>query len=142
MAKSKEVKKGNTGAKVAGIIGITAATALAAYLVYDKKGTKEKYKKAKHWVVDAKNDLMLKVKKIKELDRQVYNDAVEQIMNKYRQVSSIATPEIKGVVRDLKAYWTTIKDHVSKQQKTTRTKSAGTKKAAARKAPAKTPAKS
>ncbi len=129
------MKKEQKGAKIAGIVGITAAAALAGYLIYDNKGTKAKYNKVKTWVKTAKTDLLKKVKTLKELDREMYNEAVDQIMTKYQQVKGIASPEVKAAIKDLKGYWSTIKEHVSKQQKQTRAKS--TKRPAAKKRPAK-----
>ncbi len=131
------MKKTNTGKKIAGIVGITAATVLAAYLAYDKKGTEKKYNQVKKWMWSAKNDLMKKVKTFKKLDRQVYYDAVDQIVTKYSQVKGVEMPEIKSAVHDLKKYWSTIKEHVSKQQKQGKakpTKRPATKKRASKKA--------
>ena len=136
-SKTEKTVKPITKGKIAGIIGVTAAAAIGAYLAYDKKGTKVKINKAKEWMHDAKIDLMKKVKTIKQIDQKVYDQAVEQIVEKYKQVVHVAAPEVKTAIKDLKSYWKTIKAYVSTEQ----SKQKAVSKKATKTAPKKSAAK-
>lgn len=99
-------KSAHTGLKVAGVIGgIAAATAAGVYFMNHNKTAQKKVKEVKGWVVKAKQDVLAKVKKLKEVNEEMYNNAIEGVMARYKKLSSVDGAELATVTKELKSHW-------------------------------------
>lgn len=99
-------KSAHTGLKVAGVIGgIAAATAAGVYFMNHNKGAQKKVKEVKGWVVKAKKEVLAKMKKLKEVNEDLYNNAIEGVMSRYKKLTSVDGAELAAVTSELKSHW-------------------------------------
>ncbi len=106
---TKKSETGNAGMKAAGIIGgLAAATAAGIYFLHHNKGAQKKIKNIKGWVVKAKGEIMEKVEKLKEVNEDLYNNAVDAVMTRYQKLSSIDGSELAAVTTEIKSHWKNI----------------------------------
>ncbi len=106
---NKKEKSAHTGLKVAGVIGgLAAATAAGVYFMNHNKGAQKKMKEAKAWVVKAKQEVLSKMKKFKEINEDLYNNAVEGVMERYKKISTVDGKELATVTKELKSHWKNI----------------------------------
>ena len=107
--------------KVAGIVGGVAVAALGAFF-YAKtpKGKKQVAKisaKASAWAVNAKKDILNRVKDLKEVNEKTYHTVVDAVMKKYETVKKIAPKEVAMVGNELKKHWAAAKKEIGAQIK-------------------------
>ncbi len=103
------MQKKTTAAKVAGSLGMAAlaagaAAAAAGYYFSGKKGKKH-LKELSGWSKKAKSDLLEKVKKMKSVSKQAYNQAAEEVLAKYKQAKNIDPKELQAFGLELKSHW-------------------------------------
>ena len=72
------------------------------------------------------------IEKIKEVDENLYQQAIDAVMKKYEGVKSVDTSELSAVAKELKAHWKNIKRELSSGKKVvkkavTQVKSTGAK---------------
>lgn len=114
MATNKNMTNNNkasahAGLKAAGIIGgLAAATAAGVYFLYHNKGAQKKLKNIKGWVIKAKGEILEKVERLKEVNEELYNNAVDTVMARYKKVSAIDGAELAAVTEELKSHWKNI----------------------------------
>jgi hypothetical protein len=111
MTTNKNTKKteGHAGLKAAGIIGgLAAATAAGIYFLHHNKGAQKKMKNIKGWVIKAKGEILEKVEKLKEVNEDLYNNAVDAVMTRYKKLSTIDGTELAVVTAELKSHWKNI----------------------------------
>lgn len=112
MATNKNTTKkdaGHAGLKAAGIIGgLAAATAAGMYFLHHNKGAQKKMKNIKGWVVKAKGEILEKVEKLKEVNEDLYNNAVDAVMSRYKKLASIDGAELTAVTSEIKSHWKNI----------------------------------
>ncbi len=113
--KAKSVKSGsNTGIA---IIGGLVAAAAGAYFIHGNKAAQKKIKQVKGWALKAKGEVLERIEKIKEIDENLYQQAIDAVMKKYDGVKSIDTTELAAVAKELKSHWKNIKRELSAGKK-------------------------
>jgi hypothetical protein len=111
------VKKSSTG-KIAGGIGIAALAAGAAavaegYYFSGKEGKKHR-KQVSAWSKQAKMEMVKKIKEMKGVSKQAYDQASAEILAKYKQAKNIDPEELMAFGQELKGHWDKISKEVSK----------------------------
>lgn len=114
MAKNQ---KQNTSHKGLAIIGGLVAAAAGAYFVHGNKKAQKKIKQVKGWALKAKGEVLEKIEKIKEVDEQLYTQAIDAVMKKYENVKSVDTSELASVAKELKSHWKNIKKELNSGSK-------------------------
>jgi phage-related protein len=100
---------GHAGMKAAAVIGgLAAATAAGMYFLHHNKGAQKKLKHIRGWVIKAKGEILEKVERLKEVNEELYNKAVDAVMAKYKKISSIDGAELSAVTTELKSHWRNI----------------------------------
>ncbi|NQV93373.1 hypothetical protein HQ403_02640 [Candidatus Kaiserbacteria bacterium] len=107
-------KKKTTGGAKKGLIlaGVAAAAAAGAYYLYGPKG-KQHRKKIKGWTLKAQGEVMERVEKLKEVDRESLNKIVDTVAKKYKTAQGISTAEVVAFAKDVKGQWS----HIEKEFK-------------------------
>jgi len=106
----------------AGIAAGIAGALAGAYLLYSR--TKPQQKKAKAWVVKARESAAVEAKRLSSIGETEYHRIVEKAMKHYGAMEKISAPEIASAIRDTKSEWKHIQAEAKKAVKT------GTKKTA------------
>ncbi|MCF7865243.1 MAG: hypothetical protein K9M11_01950 [Candidatus Pacebacteria bacterium] len=117
-AKSGSLKspKSGSGASIA-IIGGLVAAAAGAYFIHGNKAAQKKIKQVKGWALKAKGEVLERIEKIKEIDENLYQQAIDAVMKKYESVKSVDTTELALVGKELKSQWKNIKRELSAGKK-------------------------
>jgi gas vesicle protein len=124
---AKKTKKGSTkNVLLAGAAAAGVAAAVAGYYFYGPKG-KQRREKIRGWSLKAHGEVMERIEKLTHIDKETYNQIVDDVAKKYSKVKGIAAKEIASFAKDVKAQWqhpetTTKKKPVRKTRKTARKK--------------------
>lgn len=119
----KSVTKGSSKATQSGahtsiaIIGGLVAAAAGAYFIHGNKAAQKKIKQVKGWALKAKGEVLERIEKIKEVDENLYQQAIDAVMKKYEGVKSIDTTELSAVAKELKSHWKNIKRELNAGKK-------------------------
>lgn len=120
---AKSVTKGSSKATQSGahasiaIIGGLVAAAAGAYFIHGNKAAQKKIKQVKGWALKAKGEVLERIEKIKEVDENLYQQAIDAVMKKYERVKSIDTTELSAVAKELKSHWKNIKRELNAGKK-------------------------
>lgn len=108
-------KMSNSRKVAAGLgVGLAVATAVAgAYFLYGKQGVKTR-RKVKSWMLKARAEVMDQIEQAKSFNQKNYNQAIQAVAQKYRQLKNIDSREVDRLVGELKSHWRQIAKHVSK----------------------------
>jgi hypothetical protein len=101
--------------RMAGGLGLAALAAAAAttYYFYGKGGKKHRTQ-AKSWSNTAKTEIVKQIKGMKKVSKVAYDQAVKQVLTKYKQAKKIDPAELASLGMELKGYWDNISKHISK----------------------------
>jgi len=137
MATKKKTKGEEKNALFIGAAVAGAAAAAAGYYFYGPKG-KQHRQTIKSWTLKAQGEVMDKVERLKEIDRESFNKAVDQVAGKYQKAKGLAASEVASFAKEVKEQWKHVENEFEKGAKTgkkavKRTVKKGSKKAAAKK---------
>ncbi len=106
----------------AGIIGfgLLAATAAGAYFLYGSAKGPARRKALRGWTVKMKGEIMEGVEKMEDVTKEMYDDLIDRIKDKYAEIKDIDPVELAATVKTLKAHWKDIQKEIKKA--TTKTK--------------------
>lgn len=126
----KQAAGGNGGK----IVGISAAALIAAaagaYFLYGKDAPKRR-KAAKSWMLKAKAEVLEKMENMSDLDKNGYYELIDAAVAKYTDIKDVNTADIASLGKELKGYWSGIKQQFAPKKKTAKkTVKKVTKKAA------------
>ncbi len=110
MANKKVTKKESTIKKVGkdvAIVGLVAATVATGYFLYGPKGDKNR-KKLKGWMLKMKGEVLEKVESLKEVNKDIYEEIVNQVTDKYKKAKNISEKEVEELSKKLKGHWSSI----------------------------------
>lgn len=132
MAKKTSKPNQSTSHTGIAIIGGLVAAAAGAYFIHGNKAAQKKIKQVKGWALKAKGEVLEKIEKIKAIDEQLYQQAIDAVMAKYQKVKNVDTTELQAVTKELKSQWKNIKRELSSGKKVvkkavTQVKSTGAK---------------
>lgn len=85
-------------------IAALAAGAAAAYFLYGPNGAKNR-KKVKTWMVQARADVLSRMEKLKEVNREAYDNIVETVARQYQAAKKLDTKDVAQFTKELKNYW-------------------------------------
>jgi len=93
-------------------IGMAALAAAKAYFVYGygRRGAKNRGRIA-GWALRFKGEVLEKMENLKEIDRQAYDELIDETAGRYGRVKRVSASELKNITVDLKKAWT----HIGKQ---------------------------
>ncbi|MBP6974322.1 MAG: hypothetical protein KBB54_00045 [Candidatus Pacebacteria bacterium] len=128
--KSKSATSGSSASTASiAIIGGLVAAAAGAYFIHGNKAAQRKIKQVKGWALKAKGEVLERIEKIKEVDENLYQQAIDAVMKKYEGVKSIDTTELSAVAKELKSHWKNIKRELNAGKKVAKKTVAKAKKA-------------
>ncbi|GIW68160.1 MAG: hypothetical protein KatS3mg099_108 [Candidatus Parcubacteria bacterium] len=93
------------GGIVAGLSAMAAVGAAAAYFLYGSKHAKKNRAKVRGWMVRAKGEVIEKLEKAKEVNKEVVSAIVDQVLAKYAKVKDIGEEEARRLAEELKRQW-------------------------------------
>ncbi|OGS49519.1 MAG: hypothetical protein A3J79_08680 [Elusimicrobia bacterium RIFOXYB2_FULL_62_6] len=91
-------------------IGLTAIAALGTYLLYGKRGEKNREIIA-GWMLKLKGEVLEKVEEIKEINEAEYYKIVDEVTARYSRLGKVGAGELKRLKEDLRDAW----KHLSKE---------------------------
>lgn len=112
-------KKVSSTGKVAlgtGLAALAVAGIAGAYFLYGKDGAKNR-KKISSWMIKAKGEALEKIEKLKEVNEDAYNLAVDAVTKKYSALKHITPEEIAQFSKEMKGHWKSIKSHLAPKVK-------------------------
>ena len=116
--------KTSTGAKVAGgALGLAAsAAAIAAGYYFFGKGGKAHRKEASVWGEKAKQELLKRIKDMKEVSKDNYQAALDEVLEKFKGLKNVDPDELKTFGKELMEHWEKISKEAEKLTKNTTAK--------------------
>ncbi|GIW69152.1 hypothetical protein D6792_02430 [Candidatus Parcubacteria bacterium] len=93
------------GGIVAGLSAMAAVGAAAAYFLYGSKHAKKNRAKVRGWMVKAKGEVIEKLEKAKEVNKEVVSAIVDQVLARYAKVKDIGEEEARRLAEELKRQW-------------------------------------
>ena len=93
-------------------IGLAALAAAGAYFLYVKRGARNRERIA-GWALQLKGEVLEKMEKLKDINRQAYNELVDETAERYGRVKRVSGSELRHVVDEVKGAWI----HIGKQLK-------------------------
>lgn len=133
MQKKTNTEKTSTMKKVAiatGVTGLLAAATLGAHFLFNTKKGKQSLKHIKSWAFKMKSELLDKLEKAKEVNKEVYDTVVDELSEKYKKVKGMTIDEVSEIAQELKSQWKNIQAEVKKTVQTGNAKSKSSKPAA------------
>ena len=123
-------KSTSTGTKVAEGLGLAAlaAAAAATYYFYGKDGGKHR-KAVSAWSKKAKEEMVKKIKTMKNVSKTTYEAAAKEVLAKYKQVKNISPKEVEELKKELTGHWQKIAKDLTKVGQAKPVKKAVAKKA-------------
>ncbi|MBI5530252.1 MAG: hypothetical protein HY918_02005 [Candidatus Doudnabacteria bacterium] len=108
-------KTTSTGTKVAEGLGLAAlaAAAAATYYFYGKDG-KQHRKAVSAWSQKAKDEMVKKIKTMKNVSKSTYETAAKEVLAKYKQVKNISPKEVEELKKELTGHWQKIAKDLAK----------------------------
>jgi gas vesicle protein len=106
-------KGGNVGAFLSGVV---VATAIGGYLLFGSKKAKKNRRVVEDWMEDAKADVVAKLKKVKRLSRDKYEEIVDVISDKYSEMKEVGKIKADELRDDLKSRWEEIEEEVREDE--------------------------
>lgn len=97
-------------------VGLAAAAAVGAYLLYGPQGSKNR-RVAKAWMRKAKGELVREVKKLKVVTKAAYHQAVRRALARYRQMKGIDRKDVAIFMNEAAKRWVVVKKHAEKAMK-------------------------
>jgi hypothetical protein len=108
--------KTSVAGKVArGALGLAAgAAAVAAGYYFFGKDGKTHRKQAAAWSRKAKTEMLEKIKQMKEVSRDAYQEALDDVLAKYKEIKGINPKELQSFGQELMAHWEKISKDAAK----------------------------
>lgn len=96
--------------KIAGGIALAAIAAAATYFLTGKRG-KENREKIAAWTLKMKGEVLEKMKKMKDLNKEAYHALVDEVAVRYERAERVSAAEMKHLKDEVKGAWS----HIGKQ---------------------------
>jgi hypothetical protein len=117
MANTKEhtIKETVSEHKVAvgmGLAAVVAAAAGAYYLYGNEKGAARR-RKLKSWMLRMKADVLEQIELLKEVNEEAYQNIIEGISEKYRQLKDADPAEVAALAARMKMHWRDIQKDIN-----------------------------
>ncbi|MDE2293521.1 MAG: hypothetical protein KGL53_15675 [Elusimicrobia bacterium] len=91
-------------------IAVAAIAAAATYFLTGERGKKNREMIAA-WTLDMKAEVLEKLKKMKDVNREAYNRLVDEVALRYQRVGRVSASEMRHLKGELKGAW----GHIRKQ---------------------------
>ena len=93
------------------VAGLAVAGAVAGYLLYGPNGAKNR-KKVKEWSLEAREEVLAELEKLREVTREIYDETVDSVTEKYASFTDVGEEEAAKLNKELKKYWKHVKQEV------------------------------
>jgi len=93
-------------------LGVAAVAALGTYLMYGKRGEKNR-KQIAGWMLKMKGEVLEKVEQARDITREEYDRIVDEVSARYEKLGEAGAEELKHITGELKDAW----QHLSAQLK-------------------------
>lgn len=93
-------------------VGLAALAAIGAYFLTGKRGVKNR-EAIKGWTLKMKGEVLEKVEKVKQLDKDDYEKIVDDVAERYGKLERVSAEELKRLTVELKKAW----EHIRKEMK-------------------------
>jgi hypothetical protein len=130
-------KKTKTALKTGAGLAALAAAAAGIYYFYGSKEGAVRRKALKGWTVKARGEIMERLEKLENIDREAYNKIVDQVISRYRGVKDVSVGELLALGKELKGHWGNISKGTTKSQTGKSAKRSRSKKSAPKSAASK-----
>jgi gas vesicle protein len=99
-------KKGKLGAFLSGVV---MATAIGGYMLFGSKKSRRNRQKVEDWMEDAKAEVVTRLKKIKKLSRDKYDEIIDTVSDKYAELKEVGKEKADTLRDELKSRWDEVK---------------------------------
>jgi gas vesicle protein len=93
-------------------VALAAVAAAATYFLTGRRGEKNRAK-IEAWTLKMKAEIVERLRKLKEINQQKYEELVEEVAARYQRVEKVSAEEIERLTPELKQAW----KHISKELK-------------------------
>lgn len=92
-------------------IAVAAIAAAATYFLTGKRGEKNRAK-IEAWTLKMKAEVLAKMKKLKDVNKEAYHQLVDEVAERYQRVEKVGAEELKRLTPEIKAAWTQISKEI------------------------------
>ena len=117
MLDKTHTEKTSTMKKVAiatGVTGLLAAATLGAHFLFNTKKGKQSLKHMRSWAFRMKSELLDRLEKAKEVNKDVYDRVVDELATKYQKVKGMTVAEVTEIAQELKGQWKYVQGEIKK----------------------------
>lgn len=94
--------------------GIVAGAVVAAYLLTSPEDRKKAALKVKGWMTDMKKDTAERVKGVRDMTEDKYDEIIDEVKTKYTSLKDVSAAELSAFADELKSHWKNISDAAKK----------------------------
>lgn len=105
-------KKGKAGAFLSGAV---VATLIGGYLLFGSKNAKRNREKVENWMEDAKDEVASKLKKVKRLTREKYDEIVDTVSDQYAKLKEVGKEKADSLREELKRRWDEVEEEARRR---------------------------
>ncbi len=95
-------------------MALAAIAAAGTYFLTGKRGAKSRESIAA-WTLKMKGEVLGKMKKLREVNKDSYYALVDEISERYGKVEKVSAEEIKIIRAELRGAWARISEEIKKQ---------------------------
>ncbi|OIO00508.1 MAG: hypothetical protein COX65_01345 [Elusimicrobia bacterium CG_4_10_14_0_2_um_filter_56_8] len=96
--------------KIGAGIALAAIAAAATYFLSGKRG-KANREKIAGWTLKMKGEVLEKMKKLEEINKEAYHALVDEVAVRYERAERVSAAEMKHLKEEIKGAWS----HIGKQ---------------------------
>jgi gas vesicle protein len=92
------------------ITGAMTALAVGSALLFRGDKSRTRRQKVAWWMEDAEDEVLRKVKKVKNLTRDKFDEIVDKVVDKYEDIKGVAKDKIDELKDEIKSRWDEVEE--------------------------------
>ena len=87
------------------LMGVITAMAVGGYFLFISKKAKRNRKKIDWWIEDISDEIFNKIKTVKNLTEEKFDEVADSVMEKYSLLKDIKDEKIKKIKKEARKKW-------------------------------------
>lgn len=97
------------------LAGVAATVVVGGYFLFGSKKANRNRAKVEAWIEDAKDEVLSKVKKVKDLTEEKFDEVVESVSDKYTKLKELGAEKKDELKDELKKRWKEAKEEAEEE---------------------------
>jgi gas vesicle protein len=97
------------------ITGAMTALAVSGAILFRGDKSRGRRQKLAWWMEDAEDEVLKKVKKVKNISQDKFDEIVDKVVDKYEDIKGVAKDKIDELKEELKSRWDEVEEEAEKE---------------------------